>query len=75
MQERNSYSSQRERKEIETGFIQLKKKKKTKTKPLKLLVHRLLVLNEELFRRIPRCFLQTERRRGGGIKKEEDIFY
>ena len=30
---------------------------------------------EELLRRIRRCLLQTERRRGGGIKKEGDIFY
>ena len=30
---------------------------------------------EELLRRIRRYLLQTERRRGGGIKKEEDIFY
>ena len=30
---------------------------------------------EELLRRIRRYLLQTERRRGGGIKKEGDIFY
>ena len=30
---------------------------------------------EVFFRRIRRYLLQTERRRGGGIKEEGDIFY